>query len=547
MEALHKIEVRAPLAYPLLALVIGLVGAKELSPAPLPLLATGLIAAILLFTLCGKQSWYPVFIGTGIVIFYAYGEIRLPAKPEAYQLGMPPREVSLNLRIERVLQERSRYGTASGLAQVVEAPWQSRLHPGDTVYCRITLPKTTERTLRRGQQLQLTGVLTPLPEPESEERNFNSYLRTNGVHYRLDRTSNLHELKAPSHFNRFCQNMNQRFQQWLQLGAPEGTELSNVYLAMLLGRKAELSGLQSERFRSTGTMHFFAISGLHIGVIATVIAQALKLVRVPNCLSPVIGLPMVYCYVEITGASPSAVRAFLMAAFFWASFAVQRQRSPFAALIGSAFVVLVVDPQQLWSVGFQLSYSVVLSILLFGLPLNAYLCGRIQPFRWLPPDSWTWQHRLTDETIKLLSLLFAISCSAWLASAPLSAAYFGVIAPGAILLNMLLVNLASLVICGGVIALGCGLIHLPDLTSLLNHSAWICISLMDLLVILFTKIPGAIIQCPAFRPSIAYGILFIYFATLCGYHFQLRRYSQHWLWASAAALLTLLAAEALSH
>ena len=75
--------------------------------------------------------------------------------------------------------------------------------------------------------------------------------------------------------------MNQHFQQWLQLGAPPHTTLHHVYLAMLLGRKAELDRAQSDRYRMSGTMHLFAISGLHIGVIATVIAQSMKLMRIP--------------------------------------------------------------------------------------------------------------------------------------------------------------------------------------------------------------------------------------------------------------------------
>lgn len=542
MEALKKFQTRAPLAYPLLALIVGLIGAKQLTLDPALSLAAGFISALSLAAFADKRIWYPMFGFAAALVFYSYGELRLPNKPEAYQLAMPPREVSLQIEVERVFQADSPFNQGSGIAKVLEAPWQSRLQEGDRVYCKIDLPERTDTALQRGQQIQATGVLTPLPEASSEKRNFESYLKAISIHYRLDRTSEFEELAPPSHFDRFCQSMNQKFQDWLQLGARKDSSLSNVYLAMLLGRKAELSEAQSDRYRMTGTMHFFAISGLHIGVIATVIAQALRLIRVPQWLSPLIGLPLVYCYVEITGAAPSAVRAFLMATFFWASFAVQRQRSPFAALIGSAFFVLLIDPEQLWSVGFQLSYSVVLSILLFGLPLNAYLCERLQPFRWLPPDSWNWRHTLGDKTIQALSLLFAISCSAWLASAPLSAAYFGFVASGAIVLNMLLVNLASLTICGGVVAITCGIIQLPVLTSFINHSAWICISLMDELVILFTKLPGAILHCPDFRVGAAYGILLIYFAALAGFHFYLKRFSQRWLWAAPAALLLLLTA-----
>ena len=223
-------------------------------------------------------------------------------------------------------------------------PGRAASLPGDALYCRVQLPRDHPGTLARGQTLELTGILTPLPEPQTDERSFESYLRNRAVYYRLDHRGPLLQLEAPGIRDQFCHTMNHHFQHWLRLGAPQQSSVDKVYLAMLLGRKAELDHAHRERYRMSGTMHLFAISGLHIGVIATVLAQAMKLVRVPGWLGPCIGLPLLYAYVEITGATPSAVRAFLMTACFWASFACQRQRSPLAALIASACLVLLIAP-----------------------------------------------------------------------------------------------------------------------------------------------------------------------------------------------------------
>ncbi len=339
-------------------------------------------------------------------------------------------------------------------------------------------------------------------------------MKDTGVHYRFYRSDDVHVRKPPAPFEQFCQRMNSRFVDFLKLGAPEGSSLANIYVAMLLGQKTELSAEQKDRFRMTGTMHFFAISGLHIGVIATVIAQFLILVRVPRRWSPFIGLPLLYLYVEITGASPSAVRAFLMAAFFWASFAFTRQRSPFAALCGSAVFVLFFKPEQLWSIGFQLSYTVVLSILLFGLPLYESASRRLSPFAYLPKSSWApSQHAYAWVQDKVL-LLFAISFSAWLESAPLSAGFFGYISPGAVFLNMILVNLAALAISTGVIALSLALAGLDVATGFLNHGAWLTIHTMDSAVIASLEIPGMIFECPDYPEWVAYGALLAYFGLL---------------------------------
>ena len=254
---------------------------------------------------------------------WAYGQLRLPQAPQAYNLTLPAREAQLAIEIQRVMQPGERYGKPSGLARVLDAPTTSRIHTDDQIYFKLTLPpvlaeQTSVLNVQRGLQLKTTGVLTPiLPSAvTSDADDFEAYLQSIGVHYRFDRTGPLQILRAPVAFDRFCAAMNQRFQATLRLGAPANSELANVYVAMLLGRKIELSKAQIERYRMTGTMHFFAISGLHIGVIATVIAQFLLLIRVPRAVAPWIGLPLLYLYVEITGGTPSAIRAFLMAAFF---------------------------------------------------------------------------------------------------------------------------------------------------------------------------------------------------------------------------------------
>jgi competence protein ComEC len=438
-----------------------------------------------------------------------------------------------------MMQSGDRYGKASGLARVLRAPATSRIKKGTVLYFRLTVPDGAEsaemprQTIQRGLQLKTTGVLTPIPPSTPlapQQDDFDAYLQNIGVHYRFDRTGALQFIKAPSAFYQFCNTTNARFQEILRLGAPHHSELPNVYVAMLLGRKIELSKDQIELYRMTGTMHFFAISGLHIGVIATVIAQFLLLIRVPRVAGPLIGLPLLYLYVQITGASPSAVRAFLMAAFFWASFAFQRQRSPFAALSCSAIFILLIDPIQLWSLGFQLSYSVVVSILLFGLPLYKILTHHFQPFRWLPKDDWSRSQHCVAWSLDKILLLFAISFSAWMASAPLSAGLFEFIAPGAILLNMLLVYMVAIVISGGVISLACGSLFLSELSAFINHSAWTVIYIMNHSVGLSASIPGTILPCTGFPPILSYVTVSCYMLTLIWLHQRPERLQSHAMW-----------------
>ena len=543
-------QARAPILSLLLGLLLGLILARHYT-APLPLLLcvafSGSVAALRLARNEKLQwQWMLCFLISTTHCCWAYGQLRLPASPQAYNLTLPAREAQLAIEIQRVMQPGERYGKPSGLARVLDAPTTSRIHTGDQIYFKLTLPpvaaeQTSVLNVQRGLQLKTTGVLTPiLPSAvTSEEDDFEAYLQSIGVHYRFDRTGPLQILRSPVAFDRFCEAMNQRFQATLRLGAPANSELANVYVAMLLGRKIELSKAQIERYRMTGTMHFFAISGLHIGVIATVIAQFLLLIRVPRAVAPWIGLPLLYLYVEITGGTPSAIRAFLMAAFFWSSFACQRQRSPFSALMCSAILVLIIDPNQLWSLGFQLSYTVVLSILLFGLPLHQVLTRRCQPYQWLPEHDWNARQRAFAWSLDKVLLMFAISFSAWLASTPLSAGLFEFVAPGAILLNMLLVYLVAIVISGGVISLACASSLFSGLAGFVNHSAWTVIYLMDHMVIFCAQLPGAILPSEGFSTALSYSALCVYFATLLWLHRSAARLQGHAMWLPPLVIISI--------
>jgi hypothetical protein len=111
-------------------------------------------------------------------------------------------------------------------------------------------------------------------------------------------------------------------------------------------------------------------------------------------------------------------------------------------------------------------------------------------------------------------LLLAISLAAWLISAPLSAGHFGFIAPYAIAVNLLLVNLASLAISTGVLSLASGLIALSGLSWFLNHAAWVTLALMDAIVAANLRLPFAVIECPDFSKTIGYATVLLFMAAL---------------------------------
>lgn len=544
-----KASTRAPMATILVSLVAGLFLARHFEISSYLLLSLALCGSIIALLIACKDAsktlWSSIFIVSATLCFWAYGNIRLAPKPTAFDLEMPQREAQLTLKVKTVLRSSNRYQNANVIARARDVPEIGRLLKDDLVYAQLRIPKQSllakhpTTLLQKGLEIRTTGLLTPIPEPSGTEsgNDFDRYLKNVGVHYRLNCTHEPELVKLPSIFAQFCAYMNQRFQAILQMGAPKDSVLANIYVTMLLGNNAALNSEQRKRYQLTGTMHFFAISGLHIGVIATIIAQCLLLLRIPRSFGPWIGLPLLYLYVEITGASPSAVRAFLMTVFFWSGFAFSRQHMPFAALINSAFAVLLSDPGQLWNLGFQLSYTVVASILLFGLPTGLRLKRSCKPYQWLPEKDLKIHQRMISWSLDKVLSLFAISFSAWLASTPLCAIFFNFITPGAIVLNMLLVCLVTIAIVSGILSIGFSALLLSPVSEFINHAAWLVISVMDGIVSLGIPVPNIDLQNGAFLSELSYATLFAYFSSIIWLHRNPERMQTHQIWLPAIILL----------
>ena len=122
MEPYHTLPIRAPLAYPLLALIAGLLLAHNMSVPPILPAASGLLLLDPLWQ-TGQHAGIPVSWSPRPCLL-AYGEpLAQPARRRP--IGLPPRKPPANRNPARV-SERDRYGRGSGLATVLRAPRQSR-------------------------------------------------------------------------------------------------------------------------------------------------------------------------------------------------------------------------------------------------------------------------------------------------------------------------------------------------------------------------------------------------------------------------------------
>lgn len=136
---------------------------------------------------------------------------------------------------------------------------------------------------------------------------------------------------------------------------------------VLLGERSRVrkTPMESE-FRTTGLSHLLAVSGTHLSIVAYLAGTLLSRTRAPRNLRIVMILALAACYVLLTGAPISSIRAFLMAITAGLSGLAGRRGDAIAALCVAVCLVLSVSPAQAFDIGFALSVSAVGGLVVFA-------------------------------------------------------------------------------------------------------------------------------------------------------------------------------------
>ncbi len=484
---------RAPLLWLLLPFMAGLVAGKlwpQLSVSP-PTLA--FISALLSLAATALAWWRPraprwpwaLVLVPGVAFAgIAVMTTQTPALPDG---AAPPREINVTLDVTQVFSSGPQTRNLAGVGRIVSVEEHVPGLTGQLVYFSA-IRKVSVPPVRSGRYT-VRGVLQPLP-PESDDADFNGYLANLGIRQRLVRAQILREVRPPGVLPRFYAATAKRLEKILAQGLDRHPEIVSVYLGMMLGQKAVLSADQQNAYMRSGTFHIFSVSGLHVAAIALALLGLLRLARVPERAAVVIGLPVLWLYVQITGGSTPAVRAFLMIAFLSAARVFRMPGNSLAALAGAALVTLLLDPWQLFSTGFQMSYAVVTALVLMGAPLADKWLDAWRPFASLPKVSWQRWQRWTEEGGRKILAAFAGSWVAFLASTPSGIGYFQLFSPGSFVANLLIIPLSSLALAAGFVSLLAGLCGAVPLSFLFNRAAAMLILGMDWLVLHGTTLPG---------------------------------------------------------
>lgn len=533
-----SLRLRAPLLWLLVPCAGGLALAKQFPFPPEGAglwLATGLASALTTLGMACRhgRGWAAAIILTTTLAGFLYLHAREPYLHEIPD--EPPREVTAVLEIVQLFPAAPQARSSTGLARFAPETADERLRGRRVAFSIFRRSGTApERTGRYTVQ----GVVETVPD---DGDGFNAYLANSGVHLRLSRARMLAAVSPPGWLPRFCTTAGARLRAILSRGLEDPSRRS-LYLAMLLGEKAVLSPAQENAFMRSGTFHIFSISGLHVTAIATALALVLKLARVPRRAALLVTIPGLWLYVQITGGSSPAMRSFIMLAFLLGARVFRLPSNMLASLVLGALVTLLLEPLQLFSTGFQMSYAVVAALIVMGVPLTEAAQAHWKPFSLLPAGNWQWQHKMMDKSGRWLIGALAGGWTAFLASAPAGIGYFSVLSPGSLLANLIIIPLSGVILYTGFASLVFGLAGLTPVSGWLNAAAGQLIGLMDRLLQRGVELPGMFFPAE-FRAgwlapaSLALMTATMFFGASTGWS---RRYGGYWLPAAVLAVLVIL-------
>lgn len=219
----------------------------------------------------------------------------------------------------------------------------------------------------------------------------------------------------------------------------------------------DTSGIDQElrqRFSGAGIAHVLALSGLHVGIIASLLIVMLYPLRLCGlrAAASVAVIVLLWAYAALTGMSASVTRAVVMASVLLLASLLQRRHSAANALCLAAILIMAFDPGALFTVSFQLSFAAVAGILLLATPLNP-----VSPRRRI-------LHGLTG--------MLTVTVAAMLATGAVAAYYFHAFPIYFLIANVAIAPLLPVLVATSIFAIilegcGCGIGWLSHIVDLL--------------------------------------------------------------------------------
>ncbi len=329
-----------------------------------------------------------------------------------------------------------------------------------------------------GMKLELVGRLeTP---PSDGDFNYRAYLEHQNIYslMSLPHVTVLAEGEGSPVYHAIL-TVKHRAQDSITqlLPSPQSALLSGILLGNDNGMPPDLA----DDFRNTGMTHIIAISGFNIAILIAIL-MGLTGSWLPQRTAVIVSITGIVFYTIMVGADASVVRAAVMGSVYLiAARWMGRPNFAFASLFLAGWLMTLLRPFTLWDVGFQLSFTATLGLMLYADGLTQWT--RRQLLR--VADRQTVRHVMV-----VISEAVLITLAAQILTLPLMIGYFQQISLISLPANALILPAQPGLMIWGGLATIVGMIS-PLLAQPLAWAAWLFLTYTISLVRMFARVPGA--------------------------------------------------------
>jgi len=345
-----------------------------------------------------------------------------------------------------------------------------------------------------GKEVTVTGTLN-IPKGRTNPSGFNyrSYLSHNGISatlFALDyniRIGNGNKGSLPVKVGLYLRD---RIVGVINRSLPP--QQAGLLNGMLIGYRQGLSQEVQEAFSASGLTHIMAVSGSNIAFIMLPLVFLFKKLKIRQTYANIFIIVILLLFTLVTGFEPSVLRAVIMAIVILVGQIIRRETEIFTSIFFAAMILLLYNPGILFNIGFQLSFTATLSLVLFYKNIKNMLS-----FKFIPPF-------IVD--------VLASTLSAQMGVLPVTVFYFNTVSVVSIISNLLVVPIVEFITILGSLMAIFGQIHIA-LSILIGYVNNVLLSFVLLVTKISYSMPWAVktIVTPSIFAVVFYYAFIMYF------------------------------------
>jgi len=211
-------------------------------------------------------------------------------------------------------------------------------------------------------------IRPPRPDILPDEFSEIQYTKANDIQWIATASAaNLSIIEKPKPYKYFVSDIRKNISEHIGMLFPKKTV--GIAICLLTGDKSQIPYEVQQSFSFAGTAHVLAVSGLHVGLISVILYLLLSFIGNSWIKFTVFSI-LVISFVLLTGSHASSIRAGFMAIGIMLAYALQRKSESINIVALVVLIVLIISPNMIYSVGFQMSVSAISGIIFFYPPIR---------------------------------------------------------------------------------------------------------------------------------------------------------------------------------